>query len=221
MARIAGVDLPRNKRADVALTYIFGIGTHDRQRHLRPGEHRRRRRRSRTSPTTRSRRIRQLIDANFKVEGELRRQVAAGHPTEDRDRLVPGHAARARPSRPRTEHADERADPQGSEAHRRRQEEEGREEGLTSGRKEEGGAERVRRRERKNIAVGQAHIKSSFNNTIISITDPDRRRSCRGRPAAPSASRARASRRRSPRSSPPRRRAQGDGARHASRRGLS
>jgi small subunit ribosomal protein S11 len=32
--------------------------------------------------------------------------------------------------------------------------------------------ERVRRRERKNIAVGQAHIKSSFNNTIISITDP-------------------------------------------------
>jgi small subunit ribosomal protein S11 len=32
--------------------------------------------------------------------------------------------------------------------------------------------ERVRRRERKNIAAGQAHIKSSFNNTIISITDP-------------------------------------------------
>lgn len=32
--------------------------------------------------------------------------------------------------------------------------------------------ERVKRRERKNIAVGQAHIKSSFNNTIISITDP-------------------------------------------------
>ena len=35
------------------------------------------------------------------------------------------------------------------------------------------GSDRVRRRERKNIAVGQAHIKSSFNNTIISITDPD------------------------------------------------
>lgn len=31
---------------------------------------------------------------------------------------------------------------------------------------------RVRRSERKNIAVGQAHIKSSFNNTIVSITDP-------------------------------------------------
>ena len=32
--------------------------------------------------------------------------------------------------------------------------------------------QRVRRSERKNIAVGQAHIKSTFNNTIISITDP-------------------------------------------------
>ena len=32
--------------------------------------------------------------------------------------------------------------------------------------------DRVKRRERKNIAVGQAHIKSSFNNTIISISDP-------------------------------------------------
>src|SRR5678815_4673798 len=38
------------------------------------------------------------------------------------------------------------------------------------GKKKDAG--RVRRRERKNIAVGTAHIKSSFNNTIISITDP-------------------------------------------------
>jgi small subunit ribosomal protein S11 len=35
------------------------------------------------------------------------------------------------------------------------------------------GGDRVRRRERKNIPSGQAHIKSSFNNTVISITDPD------------------------------------------------
>jgi small subunit ribosomal protein S11 len=34
------------------------------------------------------------------------------------------------------------------------------------------GAKKVRRKEKKNIAVGQAHIKSTFNNTIISITDP-------------------------------------------------
>ncbi|HET7173004.1 MAG TPA: 30S ribosomal protein S11 [Nocardioidaceae bacterium] len=34
------------------------------------------------------------------------------------------------------------------------------------------GAKKVRRKERKNIALGQAHIKSTFNNTIITITDP-------------------------------------------------
>jgi small subunit ribosomal protein S11 len=35
------------------------------------------------------------------------------------------------------------------------------------------GSDRVRKRERKNISAGQAHIKSSFNNTVISITDPE------------------------------------------------
>jgi small subunit ribosomal protein S11 len=35
------------------------------------------------------------------------------------------------------------------------------------------GSDRVRRRERKNVTVGRAHIKSTFNNTIISITDPE------------------------------------------------
>ncbi len=38
--------------------------------------------------------------------------------------------------------------------------------------KKKGAKARVRRSERKNIAVGQAHIKSTFNNTIVSITDP-------------------------------------------------
>jgi small subunit ribosomal protein S11 len=38
--------------------------------------------------------------------------------------------------------------------------------------KKKGAKTRVRRSERKNIAVGQAHIKSTFNNTIITITDP-------------------------------------------------
>ena len=39
--------------------------------------------------------------------------------------------------------------------------------------KKKGARSRVRRAERKNIAVGQAHIKSTFNNTIITITDPE------------------------------------------------
>ena len=39
-------------------------------------------------------------------------------------------------------------------------------------RKAPGGGKKVRRKEKKNIAHGQAHIKSTFNNTIVSITDP-------------------------------------------------
>jgi small subunit ribosomal protein S11 len=39
--------------------------------------------------------------------------------------------------------------------------------------KQQGAARRPRRRERKNVSYGVAHIKSSFNNTIVSITDPD------------------------------------------------
>ena len=42
---------------------------------------------------------------------------------------------------------------------------------MTSRKQPQGGKGRVRRRERKNIAHGQAHIKASFNNTIINITD--------------------------------------------------
>ena len=42
----------------------------------------------------------------------------------------------------------------------------------TARRASAGAARRPRRKERKNVAVGQAHIKSTFNNTIISITDP-------------------------------------------------
>ncbi|MEX0873577.1 MAG: 30S ribosomal protein S13 [Actinomycetota bacterium] len=74
MARIAGVDLPRNKRADIALTYIFGVG---RTTAGNICAH------SKIDPATKIQdltdeevaRIRQWIDANTKVEGELRRQV--------------------------------------------------------------------------------------------------------------------------------------------------
>jgi small subunit ribosomal protein S13 len=74
LARIAGVDLPRNKRADIALTYIFGVG---RTTAGNICAH------SKIDPGTKIQdltdeevaRIRQWIDANTKVEGELRRQV--------------------------------------------------------------------------------------------------------------------------------------------------
>jgi small subunit ribosomal protein S13 len=74
MARIAGVDLPRSKRAEVALTYIFGVGTKAARDILTHAS---------VDPSTKIQdltdeeitRIRQWIDANLKVEGELRRQV--------------------------------------------------------------------------------------------------------------------------------------------------
>jgi small subunit ribosomal protein S13 len=74
MARIAGVDLPRDKRLDVALTYIYGIG---RRKAMGTCVG------SRVSPATRVRdltdeeivRIRDWIGGQYRVEGDLRREV--------------------------------------------------------------------------------------------------------------------------------------------------
>ena len=75
MARIAGVDLPREKRLEVGLTYIFGIG---RSRAIELATH------LDIDPDTKVRdltdeevtRIRQFIDDAYQVEGDLRREVA-------------------------------------------------------------------------------------------------------------------------------------------------
>jgi small subunit ribosomal protein S13 len=74
VARIAGVDLPRNKRSEVALTYIYGIGSHTSRRILAE---------ARVSADTRVKdlaeeevsRLREVIDRNYQVEGDLRREV--------------------------------------------------------------------------------------------------------------------------------------------------
>ena len=74
MARIAGVDLPRGKRIDIALTYIYGIGRTLAKEILVKAE---------VEGATRSheltegevRRIRDVIEQEYKVEGELRRDV--------------------------------------------------------------------------------------------------------------------------------------------------
>jgi len=65
------------------------------------------------------------------------------------------------------------------------------------------GAKKVRRKEKKNVAHGHAHIKSTFNNTIVSITDPTGA-VIAWASAGRSASRARGSPRRTPRRWPPR-----------------
>ncbi|HEX6261430.1 MAG TPA: 30S ribosomal protein S13 [Actinomycetota bacterium] len=75
MARIAGVDLPREKRVEIALSYIYGIGR-TRARQTVEG--------CRLDPGTRVRdlaedevvRIREWIDREYKVEGDLRRDTA-------------------------------------------------------------------------------------------------------------------------------------------------
>jgi small subunit ribosomal protein S13 len=76
MARLAGVDLPRDKRVEVALTYVFGIGrTLAKQTLAETG----------VNPDTRVRdlveedlvKIREYVDTNFKTEGDLRREIQA------------------------------------------------------------------------------------------------------------------------------------------------
>ncbi|MDH6110979.1 small subunit ribosomal protein S13 [Kitasatospora sp. MAP12-15] len=76
MARLAGVDLPREKRIEIALTYVYGIGRTRAQQSLAE---------TGVSPDIRVRdiseedlvKLAQWIDANYTVEGDLRREVAA------------------------------------------------------------------------------------------------------------------------------------------------
>lgn len=75
MARIAGVDLPREKRVEIGLTYIFGIGRSKSNKILAE---------SRINPDTRVKelndeeisKLREIIDKEHKVEGDLRRETA-------------------------------------------------------------------------------------------------------------------------------------------------
>ena len=76
MARLVGVDLPRDKRVEIALTYIFGIGRTRAQQTLAE---------TGVSPDVRVRdltdedlvKLRDWIEANYRIEGDLRREVAA------------------------------------------------------------------------------------------------------------------------------------------------
>ncbi|NIV35159.1 MAG: 30S ribosomal protein S13 [Anaerolineae bacterium] len=75
MPRIAGVDLPRNKRVEIGLTYIYGIGRSRSNEILaQTGVDPDKRAKDLTEAETS--RLREYIDMNFHVEGDLRRQVA-------------------------------------------------------------------------------------------------------------------------------------------------
>lgn len=74
MARIAGVDIPREKRVEISLRYLYGIGPTNSRDVLR---------KARVDPDTRVKdlteeevnRIREIVDKGYKVEGDLRREV--------------------------------------------------------------------------------------------------------------------------------------------------
>ena len=105
MARLAGVDLPRDKRVEIGLTYIYGIGRTTSNRILKDAN---------VDPSTRVRdltdeevtRIKDVMDSTCTVEGDLRR-----------------HPSQKRPSGPRSEHQEQCENPQGPETHGREQEE--------------------------------------------------------------------------------------------------
>ncbi len=75
MARISGVDLPRDKRVEIGLTYVYGIGRPNASKILAEAN---------INPDTRCRdltddevkRISEVIDAGYQVEGDLRREIA-------------------------------------------------------------------------------------------------------------------------------------------------
>jgi len=74
MARIAGVDIPRNKKIEIAITYIFGIGRTNGMQAIEKAQ---------VNPDTRVRdlteeevsRLREVVDKEYRVEGDLRREI--------------------------------------------------------------------------------------------------------------------------------------------------
>jgi small subunit ribosomal protein S13 len=75
VARIAGVDIPRDKRAVISLTYIFGIGPTS-ARQILAGSGITEDRRVRDLTEDEVNRLRELVDRRYKVEGDLRREVS-------------------------------------------------------------------------------------------------------------------------------------------------
>ena len=162
------MNLPNQKRLEIGLTYIYGIGPPTAREicaalGLSPDE------KIRDLTDEEVTKLQRYIDENLPGRGRPPPRAPAGDQAADRDRLVPRPAPPARPAGERPADEDERAHAQGPEEDRRP-----REEGEVTWRLlVERARGRTRRRVKKNIAIGQAHIKTSFNNTIVSLTDKD------------------------------------------------
>ena len=122
MARIAGVNIPNQKRVPIGLTYIHGIGrTKASEICNRIGIPLERRVHELTDDEVL--RVRELIDRDYTVEGDLRRQVAMNIKRLDGSRLLPRTAPSQGASGARAAYAYERTDAQGAGPPDRRQEE--------------------------------------------------------------------------------------------------
>ena len=151
MARIAGVNLPNQKRLEIGLTYIYGIGQPTSHKiipatELEPDE------KIKALTDEEVTKLRAYIDGELQVEGDLRRERSQAI-----KRL--GEIGCYRGIRHR----------RGLPVNGQRT--------KTNARTRKGPKKTVgrgtRRRVRKNIAIGQAHIKTSFNNTIVALTDKE------------------------------------------------
>ena len=115
MARIAGVDLPRQKRVEIALTYIYGIGVSRSNKILGKAG---------IDPSVRVKdlseeetsRIAKIIDGEGGVEGDLRKDVAMNIKRLMEVGLLPRDAAPPQPPRARPAHPHERPHPEGPAA---------------------------------------------------------------------------------------------------------
>ena len=170
MARIAGVDIPREKRLEIAPHLHLRDRPHHGAEGLRRARARPRHPRCGTSPTKRSTASAAYVDQNLEVEGDLRRDVAQDIKRKIEIGCYQGVRHRkGLPVHGQRTHTNARTR-KGPKQDGRRQEE-GREEVAMA--KPKPGGRRPRKRERKNVTYGVAHIKSSFNNTIVTITDTE------------------------------------------------
>ena len=199
MARIAGIDIPREKRLEISLTYIFGIGKPTAQKlcadlGLDPD--------TKVSALTDDEvsRIRAYVDENLRIEGDLRRDVQQDIKRKIEIGCYQGIRHRKGPAGERSAHPHQRPHPQGTQAHRRQQEE-GREE-VSDGQAEASRSSPPAPRPQ------ERHHRRGAHQELVQQHDrldhrPRGKRHRVGRRPAELATRARASRRRSPPSWPP------------------
>ena len=122
MARLAGVDIPNEKRIEIALTYIFGVGrTRAKETLAATGINPDIRVKDLTDEQLIT--LRDYLEGNYKIEGDLRREIDADIRRKIQINCYQGQRHRKGLPVARSAHQDQCSYPQGPEAHGRRKEE--------------------------------------------------------------------------------------------------